>query len=383
MRLFVSAVVCLGLGAGLARAGEVVESIVCKVNGDIITRSEIEKKKKEIAAEIAARGMKGAEADKVYKEMLPHILREKIDELLLIQKAKESSLNVDNEVSRWVADIQKRSGIADPEKFAASVREQTGQSLEDYRNQIKNNMLMQRIIGQEVQSKISLPRAEIEKYYEEHKAQFVRDEQVFLRELFISTDGKTPAERVKLEAKAKDVVARARRGERFTDLVRDNSDAQSKEQGGDIGGFKQGQLDKAIEDLVWDKQRNFVTDPIKRTSPDGWLILRVEDHLRAGQATLDEAENEIKNILYTPLFQPEMRKFLTRLRTEAFMEIREGWVDTGAASGQDTRWQDPAVLRPQTVSKEEVAEQVHLKRMFWLIPIPGTTTATTGKSSSR
>lgn len=86
-------------------------------------------------------------------------------------------------------------------------------------------------------------------------------------------------------------------------------------------------------------------------------------------------ENEIMNKLWGPRFQPAIRTYLTKLREEAFLEIREGFVDTGAVAGKDTSWKDPAELKPETISKEEVAAQVRRKRLLWLIPIPGTTTA--------
>ncbi|MCL4851561.1 MAG: peptidylprolyl isomerase, partial [Bryobacteraceae bacterium] len=150
----------------------------------------------------------------------------------------------------------------------------------------------------------------------------------------------------------------------------DNSDAESAEQMGELPGWEKGQLDKELEAIVWDQERGYVTDPIRR--PNGFLILRVEEHHKAGLAPFEEVENEIMEKLYMPLFQPRVREFLTRLRTEAFLEIREGYVDTSAAPGKDTSWSDPAELRPETVTKEEVLNQPRRKRLLWLIPIPGT-----------
>jgi len=366
---------------GAAQAADVIESIVCKVNGEIVTRSEIDRLRDQVKKQLDAQGIRGADAAKILQNEEKNLLRDKIDELLMIQKAKEESINVDSEVSRMMGEIQKKSGIVDPDKFATWVKEQTGKPYEDYRTEMKNNLLIQHLVGQEVQSKLNIPKADMDKYYEEHKTEFVREEQVFLREIFISSEDKEGAELARAEAKAKDVVARARKGEKFLDLVRDNSDAPSREQGGEIGGQKRGQMDKIIEDLVWDKPKNYITDPIKRSN--GWEILRVEDHVRQGQATREEADYEIRQKLAEPLFQPKMREYLTKLRTEAYLEIREGWTDSGGAPGQNTNWQDPATLKPQTVHASEVAEQSHLKRLLWMVPIPGTRTTATGKSSSR
>lgn len=357
-----------------------VEQIVAKVNGDIITRSDIERAKKQMAAQLAQRGASPRELPKIMAEREKDALRDRIDELLLVQRAKELNINVDNEVSKYLAEIQQQQKIADPEKFQQWIRENSGMTYEDFRADIRNNMMTQRVIGQEVHSKINLPRAEIEKYYEQHKAEFVREEQIFLREIVVSTEGKDAAGVAAAEKKAKDVVARAKKGERFSDLVRDNSDSPTAKEGGNLGSFKKSDLREDIVASIWDKPKGFVTDPIK--SPNGFVILRVEEHFKAGQASLDEVENEIKERLYTPLVQPKIREYLNGLRMTAFLEIRPGYVDTGATAGVNTAWNDAATLKPVTVTKEEVASQRRMRKMLW-VPIPGTTMGATGKSSSK
>ena len=174
--------------------------------------------------------------------MSKDILRERIDQLLLVQKGKDLNINVDTEFSKYQAELQKQSGIADPEKFQEYVRQQTGVPFEDWRNDTKNSMLQQRVIRQEVGGKMNIKHEEVQKYYDEHKAEFVREERVFLREILISTEGKDAAGIAAAEKKAKDLVARARKGERFPELARDNSDAVTAKNGGELGGFKKGEL---------------------------------------------------------------------------------------------------------------------------------------------
>jgi hypothetical protein len=163
--------------------------------------------------------------------------------------------------------------------------------------------------------------------------------------------------------------------------VRDNSDAGSAKSGGDIGGWKKGDLRPDMEKEVWDKSKGYVSDPIKVDA--GYLILRVDEHYKQGQAALEDVENEVKEKIFMPLYQPKIREYLTELRTQAFLEIREGFVDTGAAPGKDTRWQDPAMLKPETVDKERIASRTHAKYLLWAFPIPGTVMYSGQKSSSR
>ena len=351
---------------------QTVEEIIAKVNGDIVTRGEIEKTKRQVEEMIKTRKVTGADADRVREEASKNALRDRIDSLLLVNRGKELNINIDGEVSKYVADLMKQTKEVDPDKFAAIVRGQTGQAFEDWKAETKNSMLTQRVIGQEVNRKINVSKAEIEKVYNENKDKFLRKDQIFLRELFLTTAGKTPAEAAAIEKKAKDLVARARKNEKFGDLVRDNSEAESAQAGGDIGGYEKGQLDPVLEALVWEQAKAYVTEPVQR--PNGWLILRVEERFKAGQATLEEVDGEIRDRLYGERMQPEIRKYLTDLRANAFLEIREGWIDSAPAEGKSTAWSEPASLKPEMITKGELEARTRRRKLLWAIPIPGTST---------
>lgn len=359
----------------------VVEQIIAKVNGDIITRSDLARARQELEANLRQRNLPPSQIAEILAQAEKDLLRDKIDNLLLIQRGKELNVSVDNEVTKYLAQIQSENKIADPEKFQAWIRENTGMSYEDFRAELRNSFLTQRVIGQEVYSKVNIPRKQIEEYYEKNKDSFVRKERVILREILISTQGMDEAGIAAAEKKARDIVARARKGERFTDLVREYSEAVSARQGGLLDPFEKGILSPELEALVWDKEKGYVTDPVR--VPAGWLILRVEDHQKEGLAELSEVESEIREKLASEIMGPKVREYLSELRRNSFIEIREPWVDTGAVPGQKTDWNDPALLRAETVTKEEVAAQARVKRLLYFLPIPGTSITDTSKSSSK
>jgi peptidyl-prolyl cis-trans isomerase SurA len=380
---------CLAL-AGLllvGRAGAadnpVLEEIVAKVNGDIVTRGEIERTRRQIEADLrSSQNLTGVRLQTAVQERDKDILRERIDQLLLVQKGKELAVNVDSELSRYMADLQRKFNIADPDKFQAFVKEQTGLPYEDYRAEQKNAMVTQRVIRDQVGRSINVPREEMQKYYADHKTEFVRQERLFLRQIIISTEGKNTEGVAAAEKKAKDLAARAKKGEKFPELARDNSDnPTTAQQGGDMGTWQKGQLRKEIEEMIWDKPRGYVTDPIK--VQEGFMILKVDEHQKEGLAAYEEVEPEIQDKFYGQQFQPKIRDFLTKLRQDAFLEIKAGWVDTGAAPGKETAWQDPAQLKPETIRKQEVAQTPHFKKLFKLVPVPGTVTERSGTSSSK
>lgn len=375
-----------GAGAALPAADvRVMEEIVAKVNGDIITRSELERSRAGMAQDLQQRGAKPPQLEQLLKEREKDILRDRIDQLLLVQKGKELTINVDAEISKQMADIQSQCAktdprCVDPDKFQAFVREQTGMSFEDYKSDMRNSMLTQRVVRQEVGRLINIPKAEVEKYYEDHKTEFVRKDQIFLSEIFISIAGKDPAGIAASEKKAKDLVARAKKGERFGELARDNSDnPETARNFGEIGGQLKTDLSALIIDATWDKSKGYVTDPPLKLD-GGFLILRVDEHHKPGQADLEEVSSMINEKLYMERFQPKIREYLTQLRQDAFLEIKEGFLDSSAAPGKNTAWTDPAQLRPETVTKDEVANKPRRKRLLWVMPIPGTKTQP--KSSS-
>jgi len=359
----------LAASALLVADVRVVEEIVAKVNNEIITRGELAQTRRQLEESLRRQGASPAQIKQALEEADRNALRERIDQLLLLQRAKDLNINVDSEVSKYLAEIQLQNKISDPEKFQEFIRAQTGMSYEDFRQQIKDNLLTRRVIQQEVGSKIVIPRSEVQKYYEEHKDEFIRDEQVLLREILVSTQGKDAAGVAAAEKKAKELVERARQGENFGNLARDNSDAETARSYGELGAFKRGELRKDIEDLVFRQDKGYVTDPLKVDS--GFLILKVEARSTKGLQPLEMVEQEIMEKLYQPRMDPAVRAYLTRLRMDAFLEIKPGYIDSGAAPGKDTTWKEPAQLKPQTVTKEEVASRTRRRRLLWSLPVPG------------
>jgi peptidyl-prolyl cis-trans isomerase SurA len=357
----------------------VVEEIVAKCNGDIVTRGDLDRSRRELIESLRANGVVGDELEKQLAEREKNLLRDKIDQLILAQKGKDLNINVDSDVSKQMAAIQSDSKIADPEKFQAYIKEQSGMPFEDFKLEMKNRLLTQRVIREEVTDKMSVKHEDLEKYYNEHKTDFVREEQIALQEVLISTEGKDAAGVAAAEKKAKDLVGRARKGERFAEMARDNSDSATAKSFGEFPApFKKGMLSSNLEDAVWSQPKGYITDPIKVST--GFLILRVEDHQKAGQAELSEVEGRINEILLQPRLEAAVRDYLTKLRKDAFLEIKADYIDTGAAGGKDTAWVDPAQLRPETVKKEEVESRTRHKRLLWTIPVPGTQTTATSSS---
>lgn len=375
--MFSKFVVLATAAVSIASAADVriVEEIVAKVNGDIITRGELQRDRQEIEQELRQKGMTGPRLEEETKLAEQNELRDQIDQLLLVQRAKDLNLKVDGDVTKWLADLQVQSKITDPDAFHQWVQQQSGIPFEDFKQKRTNQLLTQKVVGEEIGQRINIPESDARKYYEEHKKDFVREEQVFLSQIVISTEGKTPEQVAAAQKKAADLVQRARKGEKFSDLAKANSDdPDTAQNGGELPPYKrsEGLLRKEIADVVFAQKKGYVTDPIK--VPQGLLILRVDDHYEAGQASFEEVKDEVMQRMAAPLMQPKVREYLTKLRQDAFLQIKDGFVDTGAAPGKDTRWVDVVELKPETTTKEEVVAH-HKKKLLWVIPVGSGTKA--------
>ncbi len=359
----------------MAIAGDirVVEEIAAKVNGDIVTRGELDEQRKDLEMFLRQeRHLKGVELTEAEEEQSKNFLREKIDQLLMVQKAKDLNISVDSEVAKRLAEMQVMAKIADTDKFHDYVRDNSGIPFEEYKQKMTNELLQRRLVGQEIGARIAVPEPELRKYYDAHKDQYMRKAQVFLSQILISTEGKTPEQAAAAEAKAKDVAARGRKGEKFTDLVSAYSDDQETAKGGGVlPPREKGMSLQPIEEFAFKEKKGSVSDPIKIAA--GFVILRIDERYEAGQASFDEVKELIQETVVQPQIESKVRAYLTRLREDAFLEIKEGYVDTGAAPGKDTHWHDIAQLKPQTTTKEAVAAAHRRHKHFLFVPIPGTT----------
>jgi parvulin-like peptidyl-prolyl isomerase len=324
----------------------------------------------------AQSGLKGPARDQKVKEAQADVLEREIDNLLLVQKGKDMpGVTVDAEVTKYFNAWQTQLKFNDENKFHDFLQQQFGRTYEELKDQKKRELLAQRVIGYEVVQKISVPEADLQKYYDEHKAQYMRDEEVFLSQILISTEGKSPEQLTVAQQRATELASRARKGEKFSELARDNSDdPETAQNGGYLGSpYKRADLRPELAAIVFSDKavKGYITVPIKL--PAGFLVIKVEEHYAAGQASFEEVREEVQQAITGPKMEPRVREYLTKLREQAFLQIKEGYIDTGAAPGKDTRWQEVAQLKPATTTKEEVLSSSKAHKKVLGVAIPGTT----------
>jgi peptidyl-prolyl cis-trans isomerase SurA len=316
-----------------SNAGRTVEEIVARVNNEIITRSEYEKSLNS-AEEDARQDCQGkctpeqlkAEIDQRQKTSL----RDLIDQSLLVQRAKDMGVSVEPELIKRLDAIRTQNKIESMEELEKAVTSQ-GLNWEDFKNNIRSTLLTQRVISSEVGSHITISDEEISKYYEAHKKEYVRPEQVALREIEVSTQGKKPEEIPDLKKKAETTLQRIKDGEDFGEMAKRFSDSKTKTQGGFLGMYKRGELSKELEDKVFNMKKNELTEVTE--TKQGFLILQVLEHYDEGEQSLAKVKNEITDKLYGARMEPAMREYLKTLREQSFVVIKPGYVDAAGGPG--------------------------------------------------
>ncbi len=335
---------CLAMAA-LAYAGDtVIEEIVARVNNAIVTRGDLQRAKTQTLQELKQQ-MPEAQATAQFANSEKDVLRDLIDRELILQKAQDLGLSADTEVIKRLDDIRKQMKLdtmEDMEKAAAA----QGISYEDFKQNIKNEILYRKVVQQEVGGHLTITPDEEKQFYEAHKKELDRPEAVRLSEILISTepkvvkdaDGKeqrverTPEEIAAAEAKAKDVLAQLNKGAKFDDLAKKYSDGPTAAQGGDLDYFERGKLNKSLEDVAFALKPGAHSDIIQ--TQQGFLIMQVTDHVQAGIPPLKDVEGQVQQAIYMEKLQPELRKYLTKLREDAYIDIKPGYVDTGASPNE-------------------------------------------------
>jgi len=340
-------------------AGKTVEEIIARVNNEIITRSEYEKAKQSAEEDARTDCQNRCTPEQLQAEIenrRKNALRDLIDQSLLVQRGKDMGVSVEPEVIKRLDAIRTQNNFSTMEELEKAVTSQ-GTNWEDFKNNIRNGLLTQRVIGSEVGSHITVTEDEINKYYEAHKKEFIRPEQVALREIEVSTQGKKPEEISDLKKKAETALKRVKDGEDFGEIAKRLSDGSTKSQGGFLGVYKRGELSKELEDIVFKMKRNELTDVME--TKQGFLVLQVLEHYDEGEQSLDKVKNEINERLYSERMEPALREYLKTLREQSYVVIKPGYQDI--AGGGNSEIQEVSAVPEAT----KAAKKGHKKFLLF------------------
>jgi peptidyl-prolyl cis-trans isomerase SurA len=315
--------------------GKTVEEIIARVNNEIITSSELEKARN-AAAEEAQQDCSGRctpeQLQVAVEDRQKFALRDLIDQSLLAQRGKDMGINVEPDVIKQLDTIRIQNKMPDMDALEKAVTSQ-GLNWDDFKNNIRNRILTQQVISREVGSHITIGHDEAMKYYEEHKKDYIKPEQVALRAIEISTEGKKESEIPDLKKKAEELLKRINDGEDFGALAKRFSDGSTAQQGGYLGVYKRGELSKQLEDQVFTMKKNELTGVIE--TKQGFLILQVLERYEEGQQPFEKVEPEIMDHLYSERMEPALREYLKTLREQSYVVVKPGYQDMAGGGNSE------------------------------------------------
>ena len=163
----------------------VVEEIIARVNNQIITRADLRRESEQVLDQLKQQD--AATADQKFVQRQKDVLRDLIDQQLLVDKGTDLGITADTEVVKRLDEMRKQMNLPDMDALEKAAQQQ-GVSFEDFKQNLKNQIVTQRVISQEVGSHIQITKEEEKKFYDEHKDELERPEQVRLSEILIPVD---------------------------------------------------------------------------------------------------------------------------------------------------------------------------------------------------
>ena len=316
------AIAVLSLTATM-RAGEIVESIIVKVNGDILTKTELETREVAALRQKGQQNLTDQQLKQAIAEVTPQILVDTVDEMLILQRGRDLGYKLGDDQFKEVLDrIKKDNKIENDEQFEAALKTEN-LTLAELRKSIERNMIVNRVQQNEVMGKIQVTEEEARRYYDAHQNEFMTPASLMIREILVAipADPKgmmNVAKDDEAKAKAEALRARVAGGESFEKLAADANDAASKANSGLIGPIKLEELAPELRKLFEPMKPGELTPVIRTTR--GYQFFKIESKTDQAAAPFDQAREQIANKVAQTKQRGEFQKFLAKIRAEAIIE---------------------------------------------------------------
>lgn len=313
---------------------DILEQVLVKVNGDIITKTDLEQRQVATLRQRDPNLQPNNEAalQKALAEITPGVIVDAVDELLILQRGRELGYAMSTEqFDSIVENIKKENKLEDEAQFQAALK-QEGMTMADLRRQLERTMIIQRVQQTEIMSKLQVTDAELKMYYDSHRETFTTRPQLTLREILVAVPASDRGVNVGLEeeakGKAEDIRKRLVDGEPFARLAADLSDSPSKANGGLVGPVTMDVLAPEFQEALKGLKAGDLT-PVLRTSR-GYQVVKLETMETATVKPFEESRDEIADRIATEKRRGEFTKFLEKLRGQAIIdwkneEIKKAW----------------------------------------------------------
>jgi peptidyl-prolyl cis-trans isomerase SurA len=292
---------------------KVVDRIVAQVNDDIITLSDVTHELLGVREQLATK-YTGDQLEQEMKRADKAALETLVRDKLFLQKANELGMGtgLDVRVSSYIEAQRKDHNIKDLDEFEL-VLEKQGTTMTAYREDVRKGMIIQDLLGYFVDSRITLLTEEVERFYKDHLKDFSTAEEVTLSEIIIPATG----DGSQGQALASGYRDRLMQGESFPALASQVSKGPTASKGGSIGTY-QLSLSQQITASIANVKEGDVSAVTKL--PEGYAIFRVDSRKPPVVRPFEEVRSNIKEFIFDQKRQPELDKFVTQLKEDAYIQ---------------------------------------------------------------
>jgi peptidyl-prolyl cis-trans isomerase SurA len=305
----------LAAAAPAAPAQEVVEEIVAVVNDEVITLTDFRARYEMELAQIRSEQLPPDQYDQRLAGLKKGLLDQVITELLLLQKAKELGLNVQEQMKAMLEKIKTDNNFASDADLRRAV-EQSGMPYEVWIKQYEEGTMRSGVLYTEVERSIVLEDAEVVQYYKKNPAEFTTPTLFKVQAIYLAGEGRTAEAVEQLKAA---VDAKLKSGAAFADTAAELSDPPLKEAKGELGSFKAGELETTLEAPL-ERIKAGETAPWINNK-NGWYLLKLVEKTDSFLRSFDESRKEVEEKLYNQRRAVKGEAYIKDLREKNFVKI--------------------------------------------------------------
>lgn len=297
----------------------VVDRIVAVVNDDLITLFDLNQKFRPYEENIRALGYAPERERETLFKLRTDLLNQLIERTLSDQVVKKNNIEVsEQEIDTALERVKDARSLTDDDLRAGLA--QQGLTLEEYRKNLKQQLLRNKLVNREVKSKIVVTEDDINAYYDAHREKFAGELNYHIWNIFIRTakfaDDST--RRLALE-KMEAVLAQLKQGRSFESFAVDDSNSPMAPKGADLGQFKLEELSPKLKEAVSGMKAGDFS-PILETDL-GYQIIFVQKIVETESKSLATVKSEIHEILYNEAVDNRFQKWLKDLRKRSHIKI--------------------------------------------------------------
>jgi peptidyl-prolyl cis-trans isomerase SurA len=302
-------------------AEEIVDRIVAIVNNDIILQSEVNRALAPYIKNIKERGLPGQTEEMMLSRAHEDIFNNLINEKLTTQKAAELGIVADDKEVNAALEQMKTSMLYSEEAFQSFLKE-TGLTADEYRIQIKNQILKSKLLRMEIKSKTVVTSEEIEAYYQKSRDEFVSGTQYHLKHIIMQVPkGAGPEEKAAVRAKIEEIHQKIKEGTPFESMAEQYSQSSFANAGGDIGSFAENDLADELKETIIRTGEGDIT-PVMETNM-GYQIFYIQSIIKSDGSLNDDVAEKIREKLYNEKLDEKFNVWIKELRDSADIKIIE------------------------------------------------------------